>query len=1015
MNLRALSNIFILLIFLGLSCDLVAATRTSSGSGDWTNTATWGGLSAPGINDDVIISSGDSVGVNVTSSCKTLTIFGSGRLQVDNPLTVTGILKVQSTASSQTCRVHADALLTCGSFYSWSRHPLYTTVYDGSSSIETDYNGSGIAYFWMGVSGASAAHYIRCTMRTNQLKLGRPRGNSNIVYVENTFRVEGILKYDGSGTTLNILDMTNSSAVLIWSGVQQKLGIRGGIENNSSGGRIYQPDASLLLNSSFVDYNDVNITGNSSPNLGASITFLGDLEIESGAELNSNGNDVTIGGSLVVDGTFSSSTTETITFNSSSATQETITGTGTLAFPKMVVNTNLAGGVDVNTTDTLDIKIGLEIDQGTLSTNDTKVRLYSDATNTAYLGIIGANGALDGELILRKFINGLTGDADWYYLHVPISGANISVAQEGMSPIGLYTYGYVGSNGNTPVTGGYVSSYTYDESALTTDFDEGWIPDGSGSTFNYTNGRIFRMGGSWGVGAKSTYILEAGGAITDGTPGAISGFNSGASGTAAFDGWHLAANPYPCTITFNVAGQTNSQIQANELYVYNPQGGGTWSTIDNGAVIPAWQTFFYQAAAGQTATITFVESDKLESSTTAWIKKAKDEDALAFSLCSDSLGVCQDLKTEFNDDADLGFDGYDAFGLRNPWPRPNAYIIVEDSFRFRKNRIPTETSQYEFPIEIDVEFAGQYTLNVTDLPNFSTCQSIEDLVTGDVMRLDENFSYTFTQTDLNPTRRFLVSVSNPITAIDAQAASCFDSENGSAEFEISSAFGNYSLLVDNANGDNVFSAFDTTGVVNLSDLKAGVYSVLIENSDFSCSIDEQFEIFEPSQIVSDYSISNLQPNVHPSASESVSFTNNSSGASQFSWNFGDGSPISTDVNPTHLYTEAGTYSVVLSAGNGNQDCDQSFTSLVQAVNNAPASTLEAKDLKPYSMTVGEDIKFNFDEDVERVSVLNTLGQEVYNNKNINNQLDIRLIENGVYLINIEMGGKSYVEKVALSN
>jgi len=26
-----------------------------------------------------------------------------------------------------------------------------------------------------------------------------------------------------------------------------------------------------------------------------------------------------------------------------------------------------------------------------------------------------------------------------------------------------------------------------------------------------------------------------------------------------------------------------------------------------------------------------------------------------------------------------------------------------------------------------------------------------------------------------------------------------------------------------------------------------------------------------------------------------------------------------------------------------------------------------------------------------------------------------LIENGVYLINIEMGGKSYVEKVALSN
>ena len=939
---------------------------------------------------------------------------GNARLQVDNPLTITTILDVRPTANSQTCRIHVDAILTCQRVKSFSTFIAFKAVYDGSSILVTDHTSSiGSFYAWTGgrATAASGDHYIRCNLRCYSLRIERQKGVTQ-VFLEDSMRAEAFVGFAAGGASNLILDVNNSSAILDWPGLLKG---NGSVINSSSGAKFYIEDASALVSSANVSYNDVQISDNSSPNLSGTITFLGDLNIESGAELNSNGNDVTIGGSLVVNGTFSSSTTETITFNSSAATQETITGTGTLAFPKMVINTNLAGGVIVNTTDTLDIKVGLEIDQGTLSTNDTKVRLYSDATNTAYLGVIGSNGALDGELILRKFISGLTGDADWYYLHVPISGANISVAQEGTSPNGVYTYGYVGSNGNTTITGGYVSSYTYQESAPTTDFDEGWIPDGSGSTFNYTNGRIFRMGGSSGVGAKSTYILQAGGAIIDGAPGAISGANTSQTGTPNFNGWHLAANPYPCPITFNVAGQTNGQVQASELYVYNPQGGGTWSTIDNGAIIPAWQTFFYQAAVGQTAVITFTESDKLESSTTAWIKKAKDEDALAFSLCSDSLGVCQDLKTEFNDDADLGFDGYDAFGLRNPWPRPNAYIIVEDSFRFRKNRIPTETSQYEFPIEIDVEFAGQYTLNVTDLPNFSTCQSIEDLVTGDVMRLDENFSYTFTQTDLNPTRRFLVSVSNPITAINAQAASCFDSENGSAEFEISSAFGNYSLLVDNANGDNVFSAFDTAGVVNLSDLKAGVYSVLIENSDFSCSIDEQFEIFEPSQIVSDFSISNLQPNVHPSASESVSFTNNSSGASQFSWNFGDGSPISTDVNPTHLYTEAGTYSVVLSAGNGNQDCDQSFTSLVQAVNNAPASTLEAKDLKPYSMTVGEDIKFNFDEDVERVSVLNTLGQEVYNNKNINNQLDIRLIENGVYLINIEMGGKSYVEKVALSN
>ncbi|MBC8034505.1 MAG: PKD domain-containing protein, partial [Chitinophagaceae bacterium] len=33
----------------------------------------------------------------------------------------------------------------------------------------------------------------------------------------------------------------------------------------------------------------------------------------------------------------------------------------------------------------------------------------------------------------------------------------------------------------------------------------------------------------------------------------------------------------------------------------------------------------------------------------------------------------------------------------------------------------------------------------------------------------------------------------------------------------------------------------------------------------------------------------------------------------FEWNFGDGSPLSTDINPTHLYAAAGTYTITLRA------------------------------------------------------------------------------------------------------
>lgn len=48
-------------------------------------------------------------------------------------------------------------------------------------------------------------------------------------------------------------------------------------------------------------------------------------------------------------------------------------------------------------------------------------------------------------------------------------------------------------------------------------------------------------------------------------------------------------------------------------------------------------------------------------------------------------------------------------------------------------------------------------------------------------------------------------------------------------------------------------------------------------------------------------------------SQTVTFTNTSVGADSYVWDFGDGSNTSTDVNPTHVYTTVGTYTVTLTA------------------------------------------------------------------------------------------------------
>jgi PKD repeat protein len=53
----------------------------------------------------------------------------------------------------------------------------------------------------------------------------------------------------------------------------------------------------------------------------------------------------------------------------------------------------------------------------------------------------------------------------------------------------------------------------------------------------------------------------------------------------------------------------------------------------------------------------------------------------------------------------------------------------------------------------------------------------------------------------------------------------------------------------------------------------------------------------------------------PEAGEEVKFTNLSSNANSYSWNFGDMS-IGNEKNPTHIYVNAGDYIIDLTASHG---------------------------------------------------------------------------------------------------
>ncbi|MCD6366234.1 MAG: PKD domain-containing protein, partial [Bacteroidales bacterium] len=107
-----------------------------------------------------------------------------------------------------------------------------------------------------------------------------------------------------------------------------------------------------------------------------------------------------------------------------------------------------------------------------------------------------------------------------------------------------------------------------------------------------------------------------------------------------------------------------------------------------------------------------------------------------------------------------------------------------------------------------------------------------------------------------------------------------------------------------------------------------------------------WEVQEPSCISTRTPITltiNLSPITDFSYSVSgldVDFTNNSSGGTTYSWDFGDGN-TDTQVSPTHHYTTPGTYTVTLitTGSNGCSDTLIQSVDVLVGINNIPFSDL----------------------------------------------------------------------------
>jgi PKD repeat protein len=147
--------------------------------------------------------------------------------------------------------------------------------------------------------------------------------------------------------------------------------------------------------------------------------------------------------------------------------------------------------------------------------------------------------------------------------------------------------------------------------------------------------------------------------------------------------------------------------------------------------------------------------------------------------------------------------------------------------------------------------------------------------------------------------------------------------------------------------------------------------------------------------------------------DTIVFTNSSSSATSYSWDFGDGT-TSTLVTPEHNYTSAGTYTVTLSAANGN--C--SSTSSIEVVITTPTGISEAdkSTLVAYPNPTSGILMISLPVSEMNLKVFNSTGQLILSETTANSgkqTIDLSNNADGIYYIHITDKDHTQIIKVNL--
>jgi PKD repeat protein len=267
--------------------------------------------------------------------------------------------------------------------------------------------------------------------------------------------------------------------------------------------------------------------------------------------------------------------------------------------------------------------------------------------------------------------------------------------------------------------------------------------------------------------------------------------------------------------------------------------------------------------------------------------------------------------------------------------------------------------------------------------------------TSDAITVSATGDYSLEYTDANgcsaSSNTISVNVSDsPIPTISANGSTSIC--DGSAVTLTASASDSYAWTFNGS------ALAETTQTIEAA--QEGLYTVNVTNTDACNGVGSSTPILINVNPTPTADASFTQTN----GSFTVQFLNNSTNASSYSWDFGDGT-TSTSTNPSHIFATGGDFTVVLTATNG--DCSNTFTINLTSVSVSENVAFEDLMVFPNPTENELNIQFSsFDSGMMNATIFNVAGQIVsaeafaVNAGNMFHTIDTSNLESGVYFVNL---------------